>query len=352
MTVRLPPPLERAIALSFLSFPPPVLRTIVGPPRVSPDGLLLDVQVQALLWLIEAMRVPQLASGAVATARRNMERSAPVLDVPRTPDVATYDRFVPGASGPLLARVYIPRGTAAAAPALAFFHGGGWVIGSILTHDGICRALARDARVVVVSIDYRLAPDHPFPAGREDAITATRWILANAGSLGVDSSRVAVGGDSAGGNLAALTAQALRGDKLRPAFQLLAYPATDLTRSQPSHQLFRDGYFLDRASIGWYLQHYAPDPVIHTDPRASPLFAGDLSGLPPAFVVTAGFDPLRDEGRAYAEKMRAAGVPTEYACVDGAVHGILSMAGALRAGAHMLELTAVKLREGLLDRAY
>jgi acetyl esterase len=296
------------------------------------------------------MRVPQLANGDVATARRNTERSAPLLDVPRTPEVATYDRFLPGASGPLLARVYIPRGTAAAAPALAFFHGGGWVIGSLATHDGICRAIARDARAVVVSIDYRLGPEHPFPAGREDAIAATRWILANAGSLGIDPSRVAVGGDSAGGNLAALTALALRGEKLQPAFQLLVYPAIDLTRSHPSHQFFRSGYFLDQASINWYLEHYAPDPAIHTDPKASPFFARDLSGLPPTFVVTAGFDPLRDEGRAYADKLRAAGVAVDYTCIEGAIHGVLSMAGALRLGACMLELAATKLREGLRDR--
>jgi acetyl esterase len=191
---------------------------------------------------------------------------------------------------------------------------------------------------VVVSVDYRRAPEHPFPSPGEDAIAATRWVLQHARSLGLDPSRVAVGGDSAGGNLAAVVSQALRGEAVRPAFQLLVYPATDLTRSHPSHRFFRDGYFLSGASVDWYLQLFAPDPATHTDPRGSPLHARDLSGLPPALVLTAGFDPLRDEGRAYADKMRDAGVRTEYVCLEGAVHGVLSMAGALRVGARMLTL--------------
>jgi acetyl esterase len=336
---------ERAVTLSFLSLPPLTLRHILGPPRVSPDGLVLDVQVQALLWLIEASRFPRVARGDVARARRDADRDAPMLDVVRVRDVATYDRFVPGGDGPLQVRVYTPRGMPPGpSPALVYFHGGGWVIGSLATHDGICRRLARDARVVVVAVDYRLAPEHPFPAAREDAIAATRWILAQAASLGVDPARVAIGGDSAGGNLAALAAQALRGEKLQPSFQLLVYPALDLTRNHPSHRYFRDGYFLDKQSMDWYQAHYAPDPATHTDPRASPLFARDFSGLPPAFIVTAGFDPLRDEASAYADKMRVAGVKVQYACIEGAIHGVLSMAGALRVGVEMLELAAASLR--------
>ena len=348
MVPRLPPLFERITALWFLSLPPMMLRSFVGAPRISPDGLRLDLEVQALLWLIGAMRLPEIAGGDVASARRSMERTAPVLDVDRSLDVATYDRFVPGAVGPLRARVYTPRGVrSGSAPALVFFHGGGWVLGSVDTHDGVCRALARGSGTIVVSIDYRLAPEHPFPAARDDAVAATRWVLANARSLGVDPARVAIGGDSAGGNLAAAAAQGLRGESLRPAFQLLVYPATDLTRSQPSHEFFREGYFLTRASIDWYLECFAPDPATHEDPRGSPLFATDLAGLPPAFVVTAGFDPLRDEGRAYADKMRAAGVRVEYECFEGAVHGVLSMAGGLRIGARMLEMTTARLRNSL-----
>jgi acetyl esterase len=324
-----------------------MLRGLVGPPKTSPDGLVLDLQVQTLLWLIETTRIPDVASGDVATARELMERGAPTLDVPRPWDVVSYGRSIPGAAGALEARIYKTAGTRGETPGLVYFHGGGWVLGSLDSHDGICRWLARSAGVIVVSVDYRLAPEHPFPASAEDAAAATRWVLERAPSLGIDPARVAVGGDSAGGNLAAVAAQALRGDRLRPAFQLLVYPATDLTRSHPSHTYFKTGYFLTRASTDWYLGHFAPDPLTHTDPRGSPLLAPDLSGLPPAFVVTAGFDPLRDEGRAYAEKMRSAKVPVEYSCVEGAVHGVLSMAGALRVGSDMLSMAVEHLRRGL-----
>jgi acetyl esterase len=266
--------------------------------------------------------------------------------------VVSYGRSIPGAAtstgaAALEARVYKTAGTRGEGPGLVFFHGGGWVLGSLDSHDGICRWLARNAGVTVVAVDYRLAPEHPFPASSEDATAATRWVLERAPSLGIDPARVAVGGDSAGGNLAAVAAQALRGDRLRPAFQLLVYPATDLTRSHPSHKHFSSGYFLTKASIDWYRDHFAPDPATHTDPRGSPLFAPDLSGLPPAFVVTAGFDPLRDEGRAYADKMRAANVAVEYACVEGAIHGVLSMAGGLRVGAEMLSMAGDRLKRGL-----
>jgi acetyl esterase len=345
MALRFPPLVERAMAFTFLSQPPPVLRTIIGPAQKSPDGLVLDLQVQALAWLIATMRIPELASGSVASARKVVERSAHILDVGHVPEVAAYDRAVPGAEGPLMARVYTPPGArGGAAPGLIYFHGGGWVLGTRDTYDRVCRALARVSGVIVISVEYRLAPEHPFPAPGEDAVAAARWVLENARSFGMDPLRVAVGGDSAGGNLAAVVAQALRGDAVRPAFQLLVYPATDLTRSQPSHKFFRDGYFLSGSSVNWYLERFAPDPATHTDPRGSPLHARDCSGLPPALVLTAGFDPLRDEGRAYADKMRAAGVKTEYVCLEGAVHGVMSMAGALRVGARMLTLAGEGLR--------
>jgi acetyl esterase len=327
------------MAFTFLSQPPPVLRNIVGPAKKSPDGLVLDVQVQALMWLLTTMQIPEIAGGDVESARRNVERSAPILDIAPAYDVAAYDRAVPGAEGALMARIYTPPAAkGGAAPGLIYFHGGGWVLGSRASYDRVCRALARMSGVIVVSVEYRLAPEHPFPAPGEDAIAAARWVLQNARSLGMDPLRVAVGGDSAGGNLAAVVSQALRGDAVRPAFQLLVYPATDLTRNHPSHKFFREGYFLTRSSMDWYLDHFAPDPATYTDPRGSPLHAADFSGLPPALVLTAGFDPLRDEGRAYADKMRAAGVRTDYVCLEGAVHGVLSMAGVLRVGAQMLTL--------------
>jgi acetyl esterase len=197
-----------------------------------------------------------------------------------------------------------------------------------------------------VSVDYRLAPEHPFPAAAEDAIAATRAILAAASSYGIDARALAVGGDSAGGNLAAVASQALRGSAARPAFQLLIYPATDFTRSTPSHRHFSEGYILTRRTMDWFLGSYLPSPDFIQDPRASCLFTKDLTGLPPALVVTAGFDPLRDEGKAYADRMREAGVKVEYVCSQGAVHAFFNM-GVLSEPSRVLSLAADRLRKGL-----
>jgi acetyl esterase len=207
--------------------------------------------------------------------------------------------------------------------------------------------LADEASAVVVSVDYRLAPEHPFPAAAHDAIASTRWVLANATTLGLDAGKIAVGGDSAGGNLAAVVSQTLRDEARRPAFQMLLYPATDLTRAMASHALFRDGFFLSSKSTDWYLGHYLGDRADRRDPLGSPLFAPDLSRLPPAFVLTAGFDPLRDEGKAYAEKMEKAGVTVEHLCVEGQVHGFLLLGGALREAADTVHAVARRLRAAL-----
>jgi acetyl esterase len=350
MAFRFPRSVERAVARSFLQLPSPVLRRIVGPARRSPDGLQLDLQLQALLWLIATLRVPSLVGGAVEEARRSLEHSAPTLDLPPEPGVAAYERTVQGAEGPLRARVYVPAGLRGPSRGLVYFHGGGWVVGSIDTHDLVCRALAGRARAVVVSVDYRLAPEHPFPAAPLDAVAATRWVLAHAASLGIDPERVAVGGDSAGGNLAAVVSRELRDDARRPAFQLLVYPGTDMTRSLPSHAMFVDGFFLGKAACDWYIDQYLPDPGRYRDPMASPLHATDVARVPPALVITAGFDPLRDEGRAYAEKMREAGVRVEHVCFEGQMHGVLMLGAALRDGARMVGLAADRLRAALPEK--
>jgi acetyl esterase len=351
MALRLPTAVERVVAKSLLSLPPSVLRRIVGPPERAPGGYGLDLQVQMLLWLIRAMKMPELHQGGVSVARAALDRSGPLLDVAEPRDVGAYDRTIPGAAGPRRARVYVPRDARGGPSAgLVYFHGGGWVVGSIESHDRFCRVLASKAGVVVVSVDYRLAPEHPFPAAVDDSIAATRWVLANAGSLGIDADRVAVGGDSAGGTLAAVVSQALRDDARRPAFQLLIYPATDLTRALPSHAHFGQGYFLPRSAGDFYVGHYAPDAATHTDPRGSPLFAPDLSRLPPALVATAGFDPLVDEGRAYADKMREAGVDVEYVCSEGSMHGFVHLAGVVREAARVVELMAERLRCALARR--
>ncbi|MDP9151476.1 MAG: alpha/beta hydrolase [Myxococcota bacterium] len=348
MRVALPIFLERAGARACLAMPPGVLRRIVGPAWRSPEGLELDLQVQVLLELLRLTEQPDVWEGSLESARRYMDRASNTLAAKEV-DVAMHDLTIPGPSGPLPARVYraATRRRTDLSPGLVWFHGGGWVLGSTTSAHRVCRSLAKRAGVVVVSVDYRLAPEHPFPAATLDAIAATRWILEAAPTLGVDAGAVGVGGDSAGGNLAALVAQSARGERRRPAFQLLVYPATDLTRSHESHRLFADGYLLTKRAMDWYLGHYLPDGASASDPAASPFFATDLSGLPPALVLTAGFDPLRDEGVAYAEKMRAAGGEVEHVCAAGLIHGFLAMTGSMGQAERMLDLAARRLRTAL-----
>ncbi len=341
---------DRIAAVAVLGLPRVLLRHLVGAPVRSPEGYELDLQGQALLWLMRISMQPELHERGLEGGRKTFERIGGLLGIEGIDDVTTVDREVPGAAGPRKARVYTPATAHAPAPGLVFLHGGGWVLGSIESYDGVCRALASRSGVVVVSVDYRLAPEHRFPAGVDDAIAATRWVLENAASLGIDSAAVAVGGDSAGGNLAALVALALRGGPVTPAFQLLVYPATDLTRSQPSHRIFREGVMLPEPTIRWYLDQYLPGLKFESDPRASPLLATDLSGLPPALVVTAGFDPLRDEGRAYADRLRDAGNKVEYVCSEGSMHGFLNTAGASDEAARVFDLVARRLREALARR--
>jgi acetyl esterase len=342
---------QRFFARAFLNAPKPLLRRLVGAPRRSPEGFELDLQGQALLWLMRVAKEPEMHDVGLEKARRLLDRSGPLLGADGIEDVDTLDRTVPGAEGPRRMRVYTPTAARGGdAPGLVWFHGGGFIIGSIESHDDVCRALASKSGVVIASVDYRLGPEHRFPAGVNDAVAATRWILENAASLGIDPARVAVGGDSAGGNLATLAALALRDGPVAPVFQLLIYPATDLTRSQPSHQAFGEGVMLPTATVQWFRQNYLPDLRLENDPRVSPFFVKDLSRLPPALVITAGFDSLRDEGRAYADRMRDAGVVVEYVCSEGSMHGFINMAGALRESARMLALAADRLKGALSRR--
>jgi acetyl esterase len=240
---------------------------------------------------------------------------------------------VRGADGQLGARLYVPR--SAGRGLLVFFHGGGWVLGDLESHDAYCRDLAEEAGIRILSVDYRLAPEAEAPVAAEDAIAAFSWAVEHAEDLGVDPALVGVGGDSAGGNLSAVVAQqcVLRGLPA-PALQVLLYPAVDLVGRRPSRDLFGEGFFLTEDNINWYRDHYVPDPAARSDPMVSPIFAKDLSGLAPAFVVTAGFDPLRDEGNEYASLLADAGVEVTHICEPGMVHGyanILAIGGETRA---------------------
>ena len=244
------------------------------------------------------------------------------------------DSELPGPGGPLAIRIYTPVAPGAEQlPGLIYFHGGGWVFGDLDTHDGICRMLANDAGCRVIAVAYRLAPEHAFPAAVEDSCAATTWVTRHTSELGIDQRRIAIGGDSAGGNLAAVVCQRAKkmgGQDL--ALQVLLCPVMDMSAETQSRRAFAEGYFLDKATIDWTLKHYRPSPVDLKDPRISPLHGADLRGLPPTHIHTAEFDPLRDEGKAYADRLERAGVKVSYTCHDGMIHNFYAMAGVIPYG--------------------
>jgi acetyl esterase len=292
-----------AVVRALFSLPDPVLDVLGGRRPGEAAGLAPDAWLLAKLGSA-GRTVDQTDPPAVVRERFVLE-TAMVQARAQLP-VAAEERTC----ADLPARLYVPQGVPAPAPLLVYYHGGGWVIGSSATHDASCRLLAHEARVRVLSVDYRLAPEHPWPAAAEDAHRAFTWAVEHARELGADPERIAVGGDSAGGNLAAVVARRARdaGGPL-PAFQLLIYPATDFSRPRrASHQTYGAGYLLTTERMDWFEEHYVPAPADKTHPDASPQLADDLAGLPPAHIATAEADPLRDEGEAYAEALRRAGV--------------------------------------------
>ncbi|MFC4854506.1 alpha/beta hydrolase [Actinophytocola glycyrrhizae] len=344
MMDRVPLPVQGAVLQTVFALPRPVRRLIAGAP-IRRDGLELALDAQLLLRML-AFTDTSLGGGDHVTARARLELRHGLVG-PGVTGVRSRDLDLPAESGePVPARLYEPVGLAPGSPLLVYFHGGGWVIGSIETHEATCRYLARNAQVRVLSVGYRLAPEHHFPAAVADALTAFRFAAARAETLGADPSAIAVGGDSAGANLAASVCLQTMGKGPRPVFQLLFYPATDGTTRRRSRDLFGDGFFLTDDDMTWFLDHYCPDLDLRADPRLSVLLADDLRGLPPAYVATAGFDPLRDEGNAFADRLREAGVPVVKRQHDDLIHGFVSFvnlgvrfreavaeaAGALRTG--------------------
>ena len=247
---------------------------------------------------------------------------------PEPPELLSAESLaIPAPHGRIPARIYTPKKLRKAdglAPGLVFFHGGGWVIGNLETHDVVCRKLAHEGEMIVMSVDYRLAPEHRFPAAVEDAVTATKWVAANAKGLGIDASRLVVGGDSAGGNLAAVVSLDARENGPRLAGQLLVYPATDFSRKHPSHSEPETSILLTHTVVTWFMNNYLGDADIN-DWRASPARARTLADLPPAYVLTAGADPLRDEGDEYAARLKEAGVAVTYRHFPGQFHGFFTM---------------------------
>jgi acetyl esterase len=314
----------------------------------------LDPQARAVLERVAGANLPPYSQIGATGARLLYRESRGVLSAP-PPEVAALQNLrAGGPAGEIPVRLYRPRGSGAAdrLPALVYFHGGGWTIGDLDTHDVVCRELANLARCAVVSVDYRLAPEHRFPAAVEDALAATRWVVREAEALGLDPRRVAVGGDSAGGTLAAVVALVFRdAGAPRLAMQVLIYPATDMAADTASHLRFAEGHLLTRDAILWFRSNYLRGPEDETDWRASPLKARDLSGVAPAYIVTAGFDPLVDEGRAYADRLQAAGVPVTYECFEGMIHGFVTMGGAIAAAHHALLRCAQGLRTAFAGAA-
>lgn len=292
----------------------------------------LDPQAQAVLDRARQLGAQPLSSLSPVAARAAY-RAGRLPTQPLAPsDVLSRDLSVAGPAGAIAVREYRPRRAAATQvlPALVFFHGGGWVVGDRDTHDVLCRMLCAHADCAVYSVDYRLAPEHRFPAAFDDACAAVKALAASAAALGIDAKRLAVGGDSAGGELATAAALALRDDgSVRLAAQVLAYPVTDLGAQSDAYADFASGYVLSAADMQYFRDHYVADPSDYVDWRASPLRAPSLKGMPPTLLLTAGFDPLHDEGRRYADRLAAEGNTVHYVCFDRQMHGFLGMGGVI-----------------------
>ena len=339
----LEPPL-RLLLRGFAGMPGRLRRRLAGAPTEI-DGQRLDPEVQLALRLVAATGGDRFEALPVPEARLRVEAEARIFRGRRLPVGAVRDLSVAGAADPLPARLYDHTPAGEPAPLVVYFHGGGWVVGSLDTHDSAARFLSRESGALVLAVDYRLAPEHPFPAAVEDAAAAFRWAVEHAAELGADPRRIAVAGDSAGGNLAAVVA--LEADGARPAMQALIYPVCDLSRKRRSYQLFGEGFFLSEPQMDWYRDHYLAGPAAASDPRASPLLAADLAGAPPAYIAVAGFDPLRDECVDYAERLREAGVAVELRVHRGLVHGFANAVGAGRVAAQAMGEVAAALRAGL-----
>lgn len=308
--------------------------------------MTLHPQAQAVLDQLNAAPTP-LKDLPPAEARATYDRFIVPQNFDPVPIGTVEDQMIPGPGGDLRIRIYHPETADTALPVFLFIHGGGFVIGSIESRDPQCRMICRDVGCMVVSLDYRMGPEHPFPAAPEDCWAALTWIAENAANTGVDPSRIAVGGDSAGGNLAAglaLRARNAGGPEL--CAQILIYPVTDLFFEQglPSYALLDADYFLTRDQMIWYYDCYTPGLTKTDDIRLSPCKADDLSGLPPAQIITAEFDPLRDDGKRYGERLEAAGVAVEYTCMSGMIHGYWHYGKRIDAATEALNLNIEALR--------
>jgi acetyl esterase len=314
----------------------------------------LDPQVKDFLERLSAANLPPIQEQTVEQARGQMDLSTRFLgELPRVAGVKDYS--IDGPGGPLRLRVLTPLTTGestAARPVLIYYHGGGWVLGNIESHEGVCRALANASGAIVVAVDYRRAPEHRFPAAAEDAHAAASWVAAHAAEFGGDPTRLALGGDSAGGNLAAVACLMAR-DRGGPpiAFQVLIYPITDYNLHNRSYFECAEGYFLSRSEMAWYWEQYVERPDDREHPHVAPCRSSDLSGLPPAFIITAEYDVLRDEGEHYAALLKAAGVRVKVHRYEGMIHGFVRRYPFFDQGRAAIEEIARELRESLGGQA-
>jgi acetyl esterase/lipase len=345
-----PPGAQRLVARTLLSLPAPVLRLMAGGGVVYKGGRTLDPRLQFLA--AQARKGPPMEALSPLEARRGEAAALAAVAGPLEPGVRWEPLDVPGADGDVPARLYRPGPQDPAAPMMVWAHMGGGVIGGLETSHAFCSLLARVARMPVLSVDYRLAPEHRFPAGLDDVLAAFRWARANAARFGARDA--AIGGDSMGGNFTAVICQDLkRAGEPQPVLQLLVYPCTDVASETASMSLYADAFPLTRPLMDWFVGHYLGAEADPTDPRLSPLRSAGLGGLAPAVIATAGFDPLVDQGEAYAKALKAAGVAVDYRCYDSLSHAFLSFTGVIPAADAAAREIAnlVRARIGALEPA-
>ncbi len=343
---RIPASWQAAVVRALYALPTPLRRAVAGKP-VDVDGQRLDLDTQLLIKLT-ALQDLSLSARTPAAARANLEGGASLAGGSPGGPMRTSEVRIPGPAGDIRARLYTPSGLAPGSGLVVYFHGGGWVIGSIASHDSTCRFLAGEGGVRVLSVDYRLAPEDPFPAAVDDSVAAFRYALAHAAELGADPALVAVSGDSAGGNLAAAVCHVTAQERTeRPAFALLFYPAVDATTRRRSRDLFGEGFFLTDEDIHWFRDHYTRDPKDYPDPRLSVLLSEHLADFPPTYLTVGGFDPLRDEVIDFGAALTEAGVPVVTRTHPDLIHGFNGFLGLVPRAREATAEAVGALRTGL-----
>lgn len=314
------------------STPERLLRSMFRDPPRNDHGVEMDLRTHVLLSLMALSGLGRIDRMPVAKARRHYDRDGSLLDLPKVALAQRHDFEIATPAGPLRSRLYRPHGLGDRPPVLLWFHGGGFVIGGLDSHAGACAWLAARARCVIVAVDYRKSPEHKFPAASDDGLASVRWLREHGPKLDIDLERLAIGGDSAGGNLTAGLCHRLRdAGEPQPALQVLLYPMTHDRASLGSRTRFGEGAMLTTQMIDWFRGHYLRESEDAMHPLVSPLLSADFGGLAPAIIRTAGFDPLRDEGQAYADALAQAGVRVDYRCHERLIHGFLTMGGAIPA---------------------